>query len=391
MLKETILTVQTCDLKVDINCDGCVKRIKKILHKIDGVYQTNVNRQQGKLTVTGLMDMDTVFKKLKKAGMSAQLWEDADSSAVSKHQKLQLGGSDMGDQLKDASGKGLPQGEASSSGGGCAAGSSGGTNDATMMLPQLTPLEQHLQNIQQQIEQRLTLKGEKLPPHIMGMPPVINRGGKQSDKKIGGGTKVLVPGNANNDNKKDVGTKLYQDAGGSQVKNGGTGQLPHNLGSLNNHSQAKTDISIGVGSQMMGGSMAPQKRGMMRPTNNMNGPSSFPNMGETGGMSMGPYTQMGGYNMQSSYGGSAVHGLGMPANSLPRDGYYPSGAGSSRSEIIQQVAKKPMLQQPYMMGDNNGHGRLQQQYPPPMYYPMPLPPQHDNIFSDEDPDICSSM
>jgi hypothetical protein len=258
----------------------------------------------------------------------------------------------MGDQLKDASGKGLPQGEASSSGG-CAARSGGGTNDATMVLPHLTPTsEQHLPNIQQQIEQRMQmLKGKKLPPHLMGMPPAINRGGKQSGKKIGGGTQVLVPGNANNDNKKDVGTKLYQDAGGSQVKNGGIGQPPHNsaLGSLNNSSQAKKDCSVGVGSQMMGGSMAPQMWGMMRPTNNMIGPSSFPIMGQMGGMSMGPYTHMGGYNVQPSYGGGAVHGLGIPANSLPGDGYYPSGAGRSRSEMMQQVARNPMLQQPYMM------------------------------------------
>ncbi|XP_066358351.1 heavy metal-associated isoprenylated plant protein 32-like [Miscanthus floridulus] len=372
------------------------------------------------------MDMDTVFKKLKKSGMSAQLW-DANSAAVSKHQKLQLGGNDMGDQLKDASGKGLPQGEASSSGG-CAARSGGGTNDATMVLPQLTPTpEQHLPNIQQQIEQRLqTLKGKKLPPHLMGMPPAINRGGKQSGKKIGGGTKVLVPGNANNDNKKDVGTKLYQDAGGSQVKNGGIGQPPHNsaLGSLNNRSQAKKDSSVRVGNQMMGGSMAPQKGGMMRPTNNMIGPASFPNMDQMGGMSMDPYTHMGGYNVQPSYGGGAVHGLGMPANSLPGDGYYPSGAGSSGSEMMQQVARNPMLQQPsimaqpqqehemmmnahsphsqnahygpgctgyQLMGYDNGHGHKQQQYPPPMYYPMPLPPKHDNIFSDENPNICSLM
>jgi hypothetical protein len=222
-----------------------------------------------------------------------------------------------------------------------------------------------------------------------------------------------------------VGTKLYQDAGGSQVKNGGIGQPLHNsaLGSLNNHSQAKKDNCVGVGSQMMGGNMAPQ-RGMMRPTNNMIGPASFPNMGQMRGMSMGPYTHMGGYNVQPSYVGGAVHGLGMPANSLPRDRYYPSGAGSSGSEMMQQVARNPMLQQPDMMvqpqqehemmmnahsphsqnahygpsctgyqlmGYDNGHGHLQQQYPPPMYYPMPLPPQHGNIFSDENPNICSLM
>jgi hypothetical protein len=145
------------------------------------------------------------------------------------------------------------------------------------------------------------------------MPPAINWGGKQSGKKIGGDTMVLVPKNGNNDNKKDVGMKLYQDAGGSQVKNSGIGQQPHN--------------SVGVGSQMMDGSMAPQKGGMMRPTNNKIGPASFPIMGQMGGMSMGPYTHMGGYNVQPSYGGGAIHGVGIPANSLPGDGYYPSSVG----------------------------------------------------------------
>ena len=33
---------QTCVLKVNIHCDGCEKKVKKILHKIDGNKQTNI-------------------------------------------------------------------------------------------------------------------------------------------------------------------------------------------------------------------------------------------------------------------------------------------------------------------------------------------------------------
>jgi copper chaperone CopZ len=30
------MNFQTCVLKVNIHCDGCEKKVKKILHKIDG-------------------------------------------------------------------------------------------------------------------------------------------------------------------------------------------------------------------------------------------------------------------------------------------------------------------------------------------------------------------
>jgi hypothetical protein len=46
------------------------------------------------------MDMDTVFKKLKKDGKSSQLWElwDANPTMPSEDQNLKLGGSGKGNK-----------------------------------------------------------------------------------------------------------------------------------------------------------------------------------------------------------------------------------------------------------------------------------------------------
>ena len=61
------------------------------------------------MTVSGLMDPDTVIKKLNKAGKPAQLW-GAKPGVVSQVQKLHLGGGGggKGQQPKDAGGKGQP-------------------------------------------------------------------------------------------------------------------------------------------------------------------------------------------------------------------------------------------------------------------------------------------
>ena len=74
MSKEEVLKIQTCVLKVNIHCDGCQKKVKKILHKIEGVYQTSIDAEQGKVTVSGLVDPATIIKKLNKAGKPAELW-----------------------------------------------------------------------------------------------------------------------------------------------------------------------------------------------------------------------------------------------------------------------------------------------------------------------------
>ncbi|CAI8615087.1 unnamed protein product [Vicia faba] len=70
------LKYQTWVLKVLIHCDGCTKRIKKILQGIEGVYTTEVDSMQHKVTVTGNVEAETLIKKLSRSGKSVELWPE---------------------------------------------------------------------------------------------------------------------------------------------------------------------------------------------------------------------------------------------------------------------------------------------------------------------------
>ncbi|KAK1316781.1 hypothetical protein QJS10_CPA05g00452 [Acorus calamus] len=70
------LKYQTWVFKVPIHCEGCKRKVKKILHSIDGVYTTAIDSQLQKVTVTGNVDADTLMKKLNKSGKHAELWPE---------------------------------------------------------------------------------------------------------------------------------------------------------------------------------------------------------------------------------------------------------------------------------------------------------------------------
>ncbi|KDP28127.1 hypothetical protein JCGZ_13898 [Jatropha curcas] len=70
------LKYQTWVLKVSIHCEGCKKKVKKVLHGIDGVYMTDVDSRQHKVTVTGNVDAETLIKKLARSGKHAELWPE---------------------------------------------------------------------------------------------------------------------------------------------------------------------------------------------------------------------------------------------------------------------------------------------------------------------------
>ncbi|XP_047319387.1 heavy metal-associated isoprenylated plant protein 32-like [Impatiens glandulifera] len=81
MSKEEFLKAQTCVLKVNIHCDGCKDKVKKILQKIDGVYTTKIDAEQGKVTVSGNVEAATLIKKLAKNGKHAEIWGGATKPA----------------------------------------------------------------------------------------------------------------------------------------------------------------------------------------------------------------------------------------------------------------------------------------------------------------------
>ncbi|KAK9146922.1 hypothetical protein Sjap_006825 [Stephania japonica] len=67
------LKYKTWVLRVSIHCEGCKRKVKKVLQNIDGVYTTTVDSQQNRVTVTGNIDAETLIKKLAKAGKPAEL------------------------------------------------------------------------------------------------------------------------------------------------------------------------------------------------------------------------------------------------------------------------------------------------------------------------------
>ncbi|EEF49875.1 heavy metal-associated isoprenylated plant protein 35 [Ricinus communis] len=83
--QEPPLKYKTWVLKVSIHCEGCKRKVKKILTNIDGVYATEIDLRQQKVTVIGNVDGGTLIKKLVKAGKHAELWpEKADSKEKKK-------------------------------------------------------------------------------------------------------------------------------------------------------------------------------------------------------------------------------------------------------------------------------------------------------------------
>ncbi|XP_043708313.1 heavy metal-associated isoprenylated plant protein 35-like [Telopea speciosissima] len=70
------LKYQTWVLKVSIHCEGCKRKVNKVLRSIDGVYTTTIDSPQQKVTVTGNVDAETLVRKLLKTGKHAELWPE---------------------------------------------------------------------------------------------------------------------------------------------------------------------------------------------------------------------------------------------------------------------------------------------------------------------------
>ncbi|GMH15181.1 hypothetical protein Nepgr_017022 [Nepenthes gracilis] len=71
-----LLKIQVCALRVNIHCDGCKQKVKKLLQRIEGVYSVNIDAEQQKVTVSGSVDSATLIKKLVGSGKHAELWSE---------------------------------------------------------------------------------------------------------------------------------------------------------------------------------------------------------------------------------------------------------------------------------------------------------------------------
>lgn len=79
---------KTCILRASIHCEGCKRKVKKILSQVRGVEFVDVDTKQHKVTVTGNVDADTLIKKLVKSGKNAELWPQISEKSENKKEKL---------------------------------------------------------------------------------------------------------------------------------------------------------------------------------------------------------------------------------------------------------------------------------------------------------------
>ncbi|KGN54783.1 heavy metal-associated isoprenylated plant protein 23 [Cucumis sativus] len=68
------LQLQTVELKVAMDCDGCELKVKKALSSLRGVKSVKINRKQLKVTVVGYVEASKVLKKAKSTGKKAEIW-----------------------------------------------------------------------------------------------------------------------------------------------------------------------------------------------------------------------------------------------------------------------------------------------------------------------------
>ncbi|MCL7034266.1 hypothetical protein MKW94_020353 [Papaver nudicaule] len=65
---------KTCVLRVSIHCEGCKKKVKKILKKIHGVEDIIIDSKIHKVTVIGNVNGEALVRKLLTKGKHAELW-----------------------------------------------------------------------------------------------------------------------------------------------------------------------------------------------------------------------------------------------------------------------------------------------------------------------------
>ncbi|XP_057500682.1 heavy metal-associated isoprenylated plant protein 23-like [Actinidia eriantha] len=66
--------LNTVDLKVRMDCDGCELKVKKALSSLTGVKSVEINRKQQKVSVSGYVEANKVLKKAKSTGKKAEIW-----------------------------------------------------------------------------------------------------------------------------------------------------------------------------------------------------------------------------------------------------------------------------------------------------------------------------
>ncbi|XP_061337406.1 heavy metal-associated isoprenylated plant protein 21 [Gastrolobium bilobum] len=67
--------MQTVEIKVRMDCDGCERRVKNAVTSLKGVKSVEVNRKQSRVIVSGYVDANKVLKRVRSTGkVRAKFW-----------------------------------------------------------------------------------------------------------------------------------------------------------------------------------------------------------------------------------------------------------------------------------------------------------------------------
>ncbi|PWA61451.1 heavy metal-associated isoprenylated plant protein 32 [Artemisia annua] len=176
-------SVKTCVLKVNIHCDGCKRKVKKILQKIEGVFQVSIDAEQGKVTVSGTVAPPSLIKKLAKSGKHAEIWgapkQNQQVNNLFKNMQIDSGKNGKIPAQKGGGGGGGGNGQ---KGGQPPPKTGGGGGGGGGLTPQQIQQLQQLKGLPQ-------FKDMKLPPGFgaigVGMGPMGYMGAVQGQPAVG--------------------------------------------------------------------------------------------------------------------------------------------------------------------------------------------------------------
>ncbi|KAF9621423.1 hypothetical protein IFM89_021462 [Coptis chinensis] len=67
--------LQTVEIKVKFDCEGCVRKVKKAVEGMKGVTQVDIDQKHSKLTVVGYVEPKKVVSRvIRRTGKRAELW-----------------------------------------------------------------------------------------------------------------------------------------------------------------------------------------------------------------------------------------------------------------------------------------------------------------------------
>uniref|UniRef100_A0A7C9DG96 HMA domain-containing protein n=1 Tax=Opuntia streptacantha TaxID=393608 RepID=A0A7C9DG96_OPUST len=66
--------INTVNLKVRMDCEGCARKMKNVLSRLKGVKSVDVDLKQQKVTVTGVMEAKKVLAAAQATKKKVELW-----------------------------------------------------------------------------------------------------------------------------------------------------------------------------------------------------------------------------------------------------------------------------------------------------------------------------